>query len=465
MRFAAVQRFWRDEGGAAIYALALGLLFAAVATIALAFDVGRAYVEHTRMQGYVDSLSLAAAAELDGKPDAINRAAAAVAAGGLGRDAGFSAPAALDDDGASVPADGGFAILAPLFLSSGPTLTGDPNVDAATIDALMTSDPAKATHVLIRAKPRADSWSLSALLTTAERDEDSADAGAQGRFDLSAWSIASSRRRSDSDVELTFAIDNSASMLFGATPDDLDAIGAINQRAGCGFACHRGGGASYRKVRELGIDTRLDVARAALERSVATVRANPPQGDAEVYFDVLTWALDLIPIAAGPHSEMPPNFEAIQPEPGPIGGPVPYMTDPRRTFPDLLARMTAKMEAFPDRRHILVLMTDGVADYDRNRGSDLKRSRVVRAITREECELLKSAGSEIAVIYTTYFPTPENATWRATVRRIEQEIEPSLRACATEGLFFEAGFKDEIDAAFRAITDLRGFVDNVTLTD
>ena len=48
--------------------------------LALTFDVGRIGVTHSEMQAYTDHVALAAAGELDGKPDAITRATAAAEA-------------------------------------------------------------------------------------------------------------------------------------------------------------------------------------------------------------------------------------------------------------------------------------------------------------------------------------------------------------------------------------------------
>lgn len=469
MLVSALRRFWRDDRGAAVYALALGLLFAAIATIALALDIGRAYVEHTRMQGYVDSLSLAAAAELDGEPDAIERASAVIAASGLGRAAGFSAALELDGDGDPIPTADAFAIFAPIFLSAGPTLTGDPDQDAAALNNLATTDPAKATHVLIRAKPRPDNWSLTALLAAGDDDGAGDQDRQRGLFDLSASAIASSQSENDGDVELTFVIDNSASMLLGATVADMDTIRTLHRNGKvCAFACHKPGDDTYQRARDVGALTRIDVARDALERSVATVRANPPTGGASVFYDVSTFATSLKPVAAGRFDEMPDDFEAVQPEPLVFDedDKVIFMnSDPRRVVFDVASKMAQKAQAYPDRRHILVFVTDAVMDYDEDRDIKTTDDRRIRMILEDECETLKTAGVEIAVIYTTYLPIDGFWAWDNIISKFAPDITPRMKSCATEGLFFEAAFKEEIDAAFREITDLRGFVDRITLTD
>jgi hypothetical protein len=70
------ERFARDERGAI---LVLWALFLAVAFgfLALAFDLGRIATTQTQLQSFADQVALAAAGELDGRPDAMTRARAA----------------------------------------------------------------------------------------------------------------------------------------------------------------------------------------------------------------------------------------------------------------------------------------------------------------------------------------------------------------------------------------------------
>jgi hypothetical protein len=73
----AGQRFGRDERGGILVlsAVALALLFG---MMALVWDLGRAMSTATELQSFADHMALAAAAELDGRPDARIRALAAI---------------------------------------------------------------------------------------------------------------------------------------------------------------------------------------------------------------------------------------------------------------------------------------------------------------------------------------------------------------------------------------------------
>src|SRR5688572_2915170 len=73
----AAQRLTRDTRGAIIVPLAFALpVLFGVAMVAI--DAGRYFNLQTSIQGGVDSLALAAAAELDGKPNSITRADRAI---------------------------------------------------------------------------------------------------------------------------------------------------------------------------------------------------------------------------------------------------------------------------------------------------------------------------------------------------------------------------------------------------
>jgi hypothetical protein len=124
--------FLRDDRGAI---LILWALFLAVAFgfLALAFDLGRVATTQTQLQSFADQVTLAAAGELDGRPDAITRARAA--AGGL-------------IDGQQTFATGNQALGAADFtLTFLSTLPADDGPDDASAIIVDDSDGALARYV------------------------------------------------------------------------------------------------------------------------------------------------------------------------------------------------------------------------------------------------------------------------------------------------------------------------------
>lgn len=72
----ALKAFARNEAGTVLvfWAIALGVM---LGFVALSFDLGRASITRSELQSFADSVALAAAGELDGNEDALDRAAAA----------------------------------------------------------------------------------------------------------------------------------------------------------------------------------------------------------------------------------------------------------------------------------------------------------------------------------------------------------------------------------------------------
>lgn len=74
----AISRFAVSEDGAML--VFWGVTFVAIlGIVAMSFDMGRIAITRTELQSYADHVALAAAGELDGQPDAIDRATAAAA--------------------------------------------------------------------------------------------------------------------------------------------------------------------------------------------------------------------------------------------------------------------------------------------------------------------------------------------------------------------------------------------------
>ncbi|MDW4499971.1 pilus assembly protein TadG-related protein [Sulfitobacter sp. D35] len=129
--------FWRDEhGGILVFAaMALGVM---LGMVALVFDAGRLSATHTELQSFADGVALAAAGELDGAADALDRAnlAAANLVSGSQTFAEGSATLAGNVDATVVYLD---------------DLPAD---DTASTAAFQTNDPARAIYAHVTLTPR-----------------------------------------------------------------------------------------------------------------------------------------------------------------------------------------------------------------------------------------------------------------------------------------------------------------------
>ncbi|MEM8989729.1 MAG: pilus assembly protein TadG-related protein, partial [Pseudomonadota bacterium] len=168
-----MRRFINDEqGGILIFSLVLMIL--TFAFMGLVVDTGRTLVTHSRLQGYVDHLAVAAAAELDQESDAIARATAAIENDYINK--------------ASLKGTNGgedFAVDQVIFL------TGSPNVPANSrmltqdaINGLITTDSLEATHVVLTAASSDVDWSLLQFANSVGH------VGGQQSFEVNTWAAA-----------------------------------------------------------------------------------------------------------------------------------------------------------------------------------------------------------------------------------------------------------------------------------
>ncbi|MEL6316552.1 MAG: pilus assembly protein TadG-related protein [Pseudomonadota bacterium] len=427
-----IERFARAREGAATVTTVVFLVFL-LGVIGLTVDVGRAYIEHSRLQNFVDAAASAAALELDGEPDSLDRARSVLRAESLAARAIYSENA------------GSAFTITPTFLTGPPTRDANGAFD---FEGLRTETASEASHLVAQVSGRSVAWSLLTLLTPEA-----------GGFSMSASAVASVARTTARDIEVTFAVDNSPSMLIGATPD---AISELRRTENCAFACHYNESdvrAFFDGLRATDRAVRLHAAIDSIQATLELAQSATLSGGASIFFDVNTFAYEFEPLPGGRGDVDDLSAEAIGailPAPEPNSNRF-EATDPRR-LGDLAARVRQKVEFGPDRDQAVVVITDGVADFRDG-------SRRIRAFSPADCAELKALGVTVGVIYTTYLPLPANGFWRNNVDPIDEDIAPNLEACASPGFFFEAAFAEDIEAAFTELLRRQITVEGVTLTD
>lgn len=142
-----IKRLARDEAGTILvfWGIALGVV---LGIVALSFDLGRASITRSELQSFADSVALAAAGELDGNSDAIDRASEAA----------------------------NLIVDSQRFGSTGNTLSGEasytltfhatlPSSDTATMTAA-TTDPAQAAFVRVSVTPTVVESTFGAAFST-----------------------------------------------------------------------------------------------------------------------------------------------------------------------------------------------------------------------------------------------------------------------------------------------------------
>ena len=145
--------FARDERGTiTTFVLVCSVAFFLLAGFVI--DFGRVFSTHSQMQGYVDAVALAAARELDGEDDAIDRAE------GVIKSAMITFATSFAESG-----DEDFSVESYYFLTEQPKgVTG--GITKSDFAHLITNDPVEAQHVLVYTELRKVPWTLLAFQGT-----------------------------------------------------------------------------------------------------------------------------------------------------------------------------------------------------------------------------------------------------------------------------------------------------------
>jgi Flp pilus assembly protein TadG len=113
-------------------------------------------------------------------------------------------------------------------------------------------------------------------------------------------------------------------------------------------------------------------------------------------------------------------------------------------------------------QEVLFIVTDGVED-EQNGGrlqqaiNDLGSAPGGNSSSTNWCTAIKNRGIKIAILYTDYMAVPANSWYETYIAPIQSDIGPALQACATPGLFYDAGLDStnlgqDLAALFEAVT-------------
>jgi len=91
-------------------------------------------------------------------------------------------------------------------------------------------------------------------------------------------------------------------------------------------------------------------------------------------------------------------------------------------------------------QEVLFIVTDGVEDEDTASCSEPETSgRCQAPINPALCTTSKNRGIRIAILYTDYYQVTANSWYVDWIEPFQSQIGPKLEACASPGLFYDAG--------------------------
>jgi Flp pilus assembly protein TadG len=244
-------------------------------------------------------------------------------------------------------------------------------------------------------------------------------------------------------------IDDSSSMGIGATQADMDALQA-HPEIGCTFACHWanysiGETDSVSKAKKAGIKLRIDIVDDAVDAMIAELTKTSGgdnirsklwgMNDTAVELVALTAKLNDIknhdiqlyktPVSKG-NTNYPKTLEKIESEVGKAG--------------DGKSSLTPKKAVF--------IVTDGIHEtYYKESNSVVDwHDHYTGPMDPEFCKTMKDNKVLVGVLYIDYIVPPG---YDFAIDPFKDDILPTLQACATEGLFFNATTPKDITNAMK----------------
>ena len=288
-----------------------------------------------------------------------------------------------------------------------------------------------------------------------------------GQSDVTVGGRAEAVFQTDTFRDFYLLLDNTPSMGVGATPADVTKM-VDNTRDKCAFACHivkdgvEDKNSYYYLAKRLGVTIRIDVvakATAALMETAKSSRKSSNQYRMAVYtFGEKAEDTKLLQVAS-----LTDNLDQVKASASGIGlMSIPYQgydndqqTDFDRALKNIGELMgtagTGSSAGNPEK--ILFFVSDGVGDAYKPSSCTKKTTngRCQEPIDTTQCEVLKSKGYRIAVLYTTYLPLPTNDWYNKWISPFQSQIPTRMQSCASPGLFFEVSPSQGITEAMNAL--------------
>jgi hypothetical protein len=275
-------------------------------------------------------------------------------------------------------------------------------------------------------------------------------------------------------VDFYLMLDNSPSMGLAATTADIDRLEA-NTSDTCAFACHIEDSTNdyYALAKSLGIALRVQLVRQAAQAMMDTAKATRKYSD-QYRMAVYSMGASARKVELTEVASMSSNLDQVSDETAlmdlmtiPYQG---YNDDQQTDFDKILGELKKEVgkggsgSTASDRQKVVFFVSDGVNDSYKGGGCKKKTTdktdtgRCQQPLDFAECEKIKKNGARIAVLYTTYQPVPNNTWYKTWIKPFTGEINPAMKACATEGLFFEVspsgGIEEAMNALFLKVVNL-----------
>lgn len=276
-------------------------------------------------------------------------------------------------------------------------------------------------------------------------------------------------------------LDSSPSMAIAATQDGINTmVNNTKSQDGCAFACHQtnpkddnlgnpNGEDNYALARALGVTLRIDLVNQAAQNLMTYLNAQAQTYD--VKYGAATYSFDYQINTLGPMTDLKTGLQAAKTYASNLQMLTMYKNGWRTSSDngsnndqdtDWDSAMTAlnsgsssvsKMQTpgtgtnnlGDTPQEVLLIVTDGVMD-------EANGGRKIAAMGGSICTTIKNRGIRIAILYTTYKPLPTNSFYNNHVAPFQNNIGPTLQACASTGLYSVVDTGGDISTALQTLT-------------
>jgi Flp pilus assembly protein TadG len=279
-------------------------------------------------------------------------------------------------------------------------------------------------------------------------------------------------------IDFYLLLDNTPSMGVGATTKDIDTMVARTPDK-CAFACHDLSDPNdyYSVAKKNNVAMRIDVVRQATQQLMDTA-SNTQAASGQFRMAIYTFGAEATNRKLTTIQSLTTDLSKAKSSAAAIDlMTVPYQNYAADTLTDFHSVLTAINKEMKDpgdgsissqAQKILFFVSDGVADralgspqcmqattYSTDPKTGQSYIRCQEQLDVNLCKTIKDRGIRIAGLYTTYLPLPTNSWYTKWIQPFSGKIAENMKACASEGLYFEVsptqGISDAMTALFKKV--------------
>jgi Flp pilus assembly protein TadG len=275
-------------------------------------------------------------------------------------------------------------------------------------------------------------------------------------------------------------LDTSPSMAIPATKKGIEKMEGLTKNkskdnANCAFACHQTtpdwenswGMDNYQLAKTNEIQLRIDNVQSAVQDLATTAKSAMSKNKAKYNMAIYTFDVAFKKI-----SDLSSDLDAVNRAASRIqllevwsNNYLDWNNNNQDTDTDYDNAMNNIMAEMPDPgkgtnvpgdkpQEVLFFVTDGVEDEWVNNGRRQSTMGKTDPYNSDDdwCTKIKKRNIRIVVLYTTYYPLPNNRWYVDHIKSFQDDIGPTLQKCASSpDLFFEVSTDGDISAAMKKL--------------